>query len=257
MGTDERIPCRLHNNDNVEAALTNTVALIHTSPVVVPAFTALGKQFLDGVELFHMVDESLIRETIRAGRLEKRTVLRLVKHIESAGMAGADAVLVTCSSVGPAIPVARLLFDFPVLRIDERMAERAVGMGSRIGVIATLGTTLEPTVGLIGDTAAQMGRQVEINSCLCAGAFEAVLKGDTDTHDRIVTRHLLELAGSVDVIVLAQASMARVADSIPRETSRVPVLSSPALAMAQVREVLDALSLSKTAPADGSRETAQ
>jgi Asp/Glu/hydantoin racemase len=135
-----------------------------------------------------------------------------VNQVASAADAGADAVLVTCSSIGPAVVVARTLFDFPVLRIDERMAEQAVRMGPRIGVIATLLTTLQPTVDLLRDTAHRLGRQVEIESSLCAGAFEAILRGDTETHDNTVTRQLIEFAGSVDVIVLAQASMARIAD---------------------------------------------
>jgi Asp/Glu/hydantoin racemase len=218
-----------------------TLAFIHTSPVLVPAFNALAQQHLDDAKVFHMVDESLIQRTIRAGQLEKSTIRRLVNQVASAADAGADAVLVTCSSIGPAVVVARSLFDFPVLRIDERMAEQAVTMGPRIGVIATLLTTLQPTVDLLRDTAHRLGRQVEIESSLCAGAFEAILRGDTETHDNTVTRQLLEFAGSVDVIVLAQASMARIADRLPPDARKVPVFSSPALAMAQARETLDAL----------------
>lgn len=51
---------------------------------------------------------------------------------------GADAVLVTCSSIGPSVPMARKLVDFPVFRIDEAMAAAPVRQASRIGVAATL-----------------------------------------------------------------------------------------------------------------------
>jgi Asp/Glu/hydantoin racemase len=169
-----------------------------------------------------------------------------VRHVESAAEAGADAVLVTCSSIGPAVEVARSLFDLPVLRIDEKMAEQAVTTGRRVGAIATLSTTLKPTVDLLRATAARLGRDVEIESCLCEGAFEAVLRGDTEAHDQSVTANLLQLAGKVDVIVLAQASMARVAESLPPDPSRPPVLSSPELAMRQARETLEALDSTKT-----------
>ncbi len=219
--------------------MPRTVALIHTSPVLVPSFAELARRTISGARLFHMVDESLIQDTIRSGRLEKKTIRRLVNHIESACEADADVVLVTCSSIGPAVDVGRRLFDVPVLRIDERMVERAVGTGRRIGVIATLRTTLEPTVALLRDTAERLGRQIEIEQALCEGAFEAVLRGDKETHDRSVTQRLVELAASVDVIVLAQASMARVADQI--EGINVPILSSPPLAMEQVSEVLESL----------------
>src|SRR5262249_5980506 len=89
-------------------AMAKTLALIHTTPVVVAGFTDLCKELLPGVPVFHLVDESLIKNTIRAGKLEKKTIRRLVRHVESAAEAGAEAVLVDrCgSSCGP--PTVRL-----------------------------------------------------------------------------------------------------------------------------------------------------
>ncbi|MFN7923557.1 MAG: aspartate/glutamate racemase family protein [Bryobacteraceae bacterium] len=221
--------------------MQRTLALIHTSPVLVPAFTELATRHLEGVKIFHMVDESLIKNTIQQGKLTKPTIRRVAAHVESAFQAGADAVMVTCSSIGPSVNVARGLFDGPVLRIDERMAERAVQSGERIGVIATLDTTLAPTVELVRSTAERLGRSPQIVSRLCEGAFAAVLRGDTQTHDRAVKEALTELAKEVDVIVLAQASMARVVEQLSPEQRSVPILASPPLAMEQAREVLAAL----------------
>jgi len=204
-------------------------------------FTALAARHLPGVRVFHMVDESLIANTIRAGALEKTTIRRIVNQIESARLAGAGAVMVTCSSIGAAIPVARQLFDFPILRIDEQLAAEAVKAGPRIGVLATLRTTLDPTVTLIRDTAAQLGHPADITAHLCEGAFEAVIAGDVTTHDRAVTAGLRTLAEGSDVIVLAQASMARVVDALGADAPAVPILSSPALAMQHARQVVDGL----------------
>lgn len=221
--------------------MPSTLAFIHTSPVLVPMFTALAARILPGVRVFHMVDESLIGNTIRSGSLQKATVRRIVAQIDSARQAGADAVLLTCSSIGAAVPVARQLFDFPILRIDERLAEEAVRQGPRIGVLATLKTTLEPTVALLRDTAAELGIPVEINAHLCEGAFEAVISGDVATHDRAVAAGLETLAKTSTVIVLAQASMARVIDALgPANLPGIPILASPPLAMEQVRSVLPA-----------------
>ncbi|MCC6536051.1 MAG: Asp/Glu/hydantoin racemase, partial [Bryobacterales bacterium] len=158
--------------------MPSTLALIHTSPVLVPTFTALAARTLPGVRVFHMVDESLIGNTIRAGGLQKDTIRRIVAQIDSARQAGADVVMVTCSSIGAAVPVARQLFDTPILRIDERLAEEAVNRGPRIGVLATLKTTLEPTVALVQGTAVALGKPAEITAHLCEGAFEAVIAGD-------------------------------------------------------------------------------
>jgi Asp/Glu/hydantoin racemase len=186
-----------------------------------------------------MVDESLIQDTISAGRLQKKTIRRAVDHVASAESAGADAVLVTCSSIGPAVTVAQSLFDFPVLRIDEAMAEIVVSQARTIGVLATVRTTLDPTCALLREKAAQAGREIELVECLCEEAFPAVLAGDTETHDRILCRALTEKMNGVDAIVLAQASMARVVAGIDPVALSAPVFSSPELAVLRVRQLLD------------------
>ena len=218
--------------------MPETLTLIHTSPVLTPVFAALCKQHLPGVTIFHMVDESLIRDTIAHQKLRRLTIRRLIGMIESAEAAGATAVMVTCSSIGPAATLAQKVFDIPVFRIDDAMAEKAVAVGRRIGVLATLRTTLDPTMALLADKAAAADRSVEIAEGLCAKAFDAVLSGDTETHDRIVSDALLEMASKVDVIVLAQASMARVLNNLPPGSVSIPVLSSPEPAILQAKDVL-------------------
>ncbi len=214
-----------------------TLAFLHTSPVLVPTFTALARQELEGFKWFHMVDESLLENTIAAGHLTSTTIRRLANLIGSAHEGGADAVMVTCSSIGPGIPIARGMYDFPILRVDEAMAAEAVGIARRIGVAATLQSTLEPTTGLLKQTAEEQHREIDVTECLCSGAFEKVAAGDTEGHDRIVSQALTLLAGQVDAIVLAQASMARIVHQLPAEILKIPVLSSPELAVQQARQL--------------------
>ena len=222
--------------------MVQTLALIHTSPTLTQMFGALCAEQMPEVEVFHMVDESLIRDTIRAGELRKVTVRRLLSMVESAGTAGADAVMVTCSSIGEGVTLAQQLFDFPVIRVDEAMAEAAVRTGRRLGVMATLRTTLEPTTALLREKAAAMGREIELVECLCDGAFEAVLSGDTATHDRIVSAALMNQMRGMDAVVLAQASMARVVSAMPPGTLSMPVPSSPELSVRRAGEILLELS---------------
>jgi len=218
--------------------LAKKLGLIHTSPSLTPMFAALCLMWLPDVEVFHMVDESLIRNTIAAGRLEKVTTRRVIAMVDSAGLAGADAVLVTCSSIGAAVTTAAGLFDFPVVRVDDAMAEKAVESGARVGVLATLRTTLEPTTELVRSKAA--GKQITIVDHLCEGAFEAVMAGDGAKYDAMVSAGLLALQEKVDVIVLAQASMARVLGTMDPGALRVPVLSSPELAVQRVASLMQA-----------------
>ena len=217
-----------------------TLALVHTSPTLAPLFNELTARLVPDARVLHFVDESLIKNTIAAGILEKATIRRAIALIGSTFDAGADVALVTCSSIGPAVDLAAGLYDRPVLRIDRPMAEKAVATGKRIGVAATLRTTLAPTAALVRRAAAEAGRDVEIVEQLCAGAFEAVMAGDGATHDRLVADGLTRGLADVDVIVLAQASMARVLSAIPKGDLSAPVLSSPELGVERARDVLHA-----------------
>lgn len=217
--------------------MIKTLAFIHTSPVLVQTFTQLAAEILPGVQVFHMVDESLIKNTIAAGKLTKQTARRVLTLIESAQQAGADAAMVTCSSIGQAVTYARPLVEIPVLRVDEPMAQAAVASGRRIGVAATLRTTLDPTLQLLHDTARESDKNIDTIPCLCDGAFEAVLSGQTEQHDRLVSAALHKLVKEVDVVVLAQASMARVLATLPM--NGVKILSSPRLAVESVRTCME------------------
>lgn len=215
--------------------MTKRLGLIHTSATLVDVFAALCAERLPGVETFNIVDDSLIKNTVAAGRLTPQTARRVAGHIGSAEAAGADHILVTCSSIGAAVEAAEPLTGVPVTRVDRPMADRAVALGDRIGVLATLSTTLDPTADLVRRRAAAAGKEITLTARVCEGAFEALMSGDAATHDERVAGELAALSGEVDVVVLAQASMARVAGTVE---SRVPILASPPLAMEHLAGVL-------------------
>ena len=215
-----------------------TLGLVHTSATLVPVFAQLCKTHLAHVDTFNIVDDSLIKDVIARGELTPHTARRVAAHIASAEAAGADFILVTCSSIGAAIEAAAPFSAVPVLRVDQPMADKAVQTGRRIGVIATLPTTLHPTSDLVQRRAQAAGKTIELTSKLCEGAFEALMSGDTGTHDAKVSAALRELSSQVDVILLAQASMARVVDTLPEGDRRIPILASPPLAIEHLATVL-------------------
>lgn len=214
------------------------LTLVHTSAVMIPVFGELCAELLPEVEVVHIVDESLLKDIIRDQCLGKPTARRAVGHVVSAAQAGTDFIMVTCSSIGAAAELGRELVDVPVMRVDEPMADLAVNEGSRIGVVATLPSTLKPTAELIEVQAKKQAKEVTVITRLCEGAFEAVISGDNATHDRIVGAGIRELMQQVEVIVLAQASMARVVDNLPVEDRRIPILSSPRLAVERLATLL-------------------
>jgi len=208
-----------------------TLGLIHTSATLVPMFQQLCKEKLPGIDTFNIVDDSLIKETIARGSLGASTAGRVSDYVRSAAAAGADQILVTCSSIGAAVEGAAAMTDVPVLRVDRPMADQAVQIGRRIGVIATVATTMEPTADLVRRRAAAAGKEIELTAKLCEGAFAALMSGDTETHDTKVRAALEELMKQVDVIVLAQASMTRVVGTIPEANRTIPILASPPIAI--------------------------
>jgi Asp/Glu/hydantoin racemase len=214
------------------------LALVHTVAGLVPRFRELSAELIPEVETFDIVDETLLRDATREGRVSLETARRLFSHLAAAEQHGADAILVTCSSMGGAVDAARPFAGVPLLRVDQAMAEQAVERGAHIGVLATLWSTLGPTAALIRRTAVEAERSVEVRDRLCDGAFEALGEGDTDRHDTLVRDGLRELLDWADVIVLAQASMARVVDTLDEEERRIPILSSPRLGMERMRDLL-------------------
>jgi len=214
------------------------LGLLHTSATLVPVFEQLCKAKLPGVSVFNLVDDSLIKDVIVHGQLRPQTARRVVQHVAAAEDAGAEFIMVTCSSIGRAVETASEFASVPVLRVDQPMADRAVAMARRVGVIATLPTTLEPTADLLRRRAAVAGREIELTSRLCEGAFNALMSGDAATHDALVGAALRELSEQVDVIALAQASMARVVDGLSESDRRVPILASPPLAVDYLATVL-------------------
>jgi Asp/Glu/hydantoin racemase len=215
-----------------------TLGLVHTSATLVPVFADLCSKYLPGVKTFNIVDDSLIKNTIACGELTASTSKRVVNYAASAEEAGADLILFTCSSIGPAVETAASLTGVPVLRVDQPMADQAVQLGKRIGVIATLPTTLEPTSDLVRRRALIAGKEIELKAVLCEGAFDALMSGDAATHDKKVGDALKQLMNEVDVIVLAQASMARVVDTLSEPEKKVPILASPPIAIQHLATLL-------------------
>lgn len=209
------------------------IAFLHTGAVVIPPMMELAARLLPDATAVNYLDDKIVADLadpMRAASVETR----LEDLVRAAKSAGADAVMLTCSSISAyAAPISERV-GVPVLRIDEAMADQAVASG-RIAVIATLPTTLAPTTALIGERAVLAGKAPVIVSEVVEGAFAAVAGGDRATHDALVAAAITRLAAQVDVVILAQASMASAASAV---TVDVPVLTSLEPGVTRLREYL-------------------
>lgn len=220
--------------------MKRTLALIHTSQVFLSVETMMKDLFaeiLPDVRLINIMDDSLLPDVMAGKVITPAVARRMAYYIMAAEAAGADAVLSLCSSLGPAIDATRSLVKIPVIKIDDAHTEKAVTEASKIGVMATVVTTLQPTVDLIRQKSAQLKKPVDIQQCLVDGAFETLMKGDKAKHDAMVMEAALRLAPSVECILFAQASMTRLADQIGTAVKR-PIHTSPRLAIELTKRVL-------------------
>jgi Asp/Glu/hydantoin racemase len=225
--------------------MPRTIAFVHTVFPAFGIFDPLAKELLPRDTLiYHITDEILAKVVVAQGRLSPFLYRRVVEHAYASEQAGAELVQLTCSSISPCADVASATVGIPVLKIDVPMIEKAFTIGARIGVAATAMSALNPLTDLVRSHAALMGRQVQVESAFCEGAYAALFsRGDAETHDRIVRDTLKGLMAHNDVILLAQASMQRVADTIPAAEQTVPILASPRLAVEHLRDVLAAREL--------------
>lgn len=202
-----------------------TVAAIYTGSALVQPGEQMFREVLPDVRSISLLDNSLIAEVIEEGRMTEGVVRRLFSLCELALAEGADVILETCSSVGNSVDYLAPFFPIPVLRIDRPMVEDVVQDGAKIGVLATLQTTLGPTSDLINQVAREKSCTVDIVSGLAEGAFKAVTLGDTDTHDRLILETAQRMADQCDCIVLAQGSMARMEKTLSEKTGK-PIYTS-------------------------------
>ncbi|HXX73376.1 MAG TPA: aspartate/glutamate racemase family protein, partial [Candidatus Acidoferrales bacterium] len=153
--------------------MAKTLGLIYTAPAIVEPVTKIVSDTMPGVQKFNIVDDRIIPVIVSEGLSPK--VHRIVaNYVRGAEDEGADAVLVTCSSISPCVETARHLVSIPVMKMDDPMTDLAVEKGSNIVVIATASATLGPTAQLLQDKATARGKKVNISTELCRGAFEAL-----------------------------------------------------------------------------------
>lgn len=220
--------------------MATRVAVIHTAA---SAMKLVGDQFrelIPDAEVINILDDSIVPDAVKAGKITENLADRMLTHFQAAQKSGAKAIMLACSTVGETADVARKVIATPIMRIDEPMAEQAVSLGKRIGVLATVSSTLGPTTRLIQRKATEAGRDVTMKTVLVEGAWQILAQGDVAKHDEMVMQAIKDLAKESDVIVLAQATISRILPQLG--DIGVPVLASPRSGVERIKQMLAAAS---------------
>lgn len=217
--------------------MKKSIAIIQTSAVSSAELKALCDEMMPGVMVYQIIDDSLIKEVNANGGPTYGVKRRLYAYYQQAESLGVDAILNQCSSVGEVVDAIKPFISVPIVKVDEAMAEKAVSLGKRIAVVATVPTTVGPSVRLIEQKAREAGKEIEIETHLVKDAMMILIeKGDVETHNSMVLGEVEAAAESCDVVVLAQGSMTVLLPLLGR--IKKPVLTSPRLGVGRVKEVL-------------------
>ncbi|MCZ0871388.1 aspartate/glutamate racemase family protein [Peribacillus sp. AS_2] len=212
------------------------IGLIHATMNSVQPILDAFQVHAPQVTLVNFMDESLIFELNETGIVTKGMARRLLNLVEKAVMSGVDGILLTCSSFTPVVAEISHLFDLPMLSADLSMLEKAVGMGTRIGVIATVEAAGPTTTTILKKISSKRQKDVSIKTVIIPEAFKALQNGDRTKHDELIHRKVQELTIDCDVILFAQFSMARALETIDITTTDKPILTSPEISVKSIIE---------------------
>lgn len=203
------------------------VACVHTLQSNVEVFEAAAKAA--NVEVVHIVREDLLKDAEAAGGFNDEIQARGAEALARAAEE-ADAVILTCSTVGPSVVPAREMTKKPVLRVDEALAEQAIAGSGNLVVLYAVHTTLKPTRALF-ESAGADDAMTEYH--LVEGAWDAFKSGDIASYDALVAAAAdKHFANGAATVALAQASMSGAAALTKNGTP----LTSPSASLAVVSE---------------------
>lgn len=207
------------------------VALIHALRHSPPPIEAALRAGWPEAAAMNLLDDSLSADLARDGRLTPGMTERFLTLARYAAGTGARGILFTCSAFGPPIEAcARALAPLPVLKPNEAAIGEAVGMGRRIGLLASF-------PGSLASMPAEFPPDVEVVPCLAEGALAALDAGDPERHDRLAAEAATALRGRCDVVLLGQFSLARAAPAVASATG-LPVVTTPESAVRRLRALL-------------------
>ena len=195
---------------------------------LVNTMKSLLKEYFPDWDIVGIVEDSLMSDIIEKGQLTEKIKERLMLYFQAAANLKPEFILCSCSSIGEVAEYANSVLDTKVFRIDRFMIEKAVENYTRIGVLASVYSTMAPTCNLVKRTSERMGKKVSILGLIAEGAFQANMGGDSETHDRLILEAAQKMKNDVDVIILAQGSMAKLEKTIIEHTG-LQVISSPEL----------------------------
>jgi Asp/Glu/hydantoin racemase len=215
---------------------TPRVSLIHATSLAVNPITQSFRRLWPEAQIYNLLDDSLTADLQAHGKDIAAMTPRFETLTRYAIESGAHGVLFTCSAFGPAIEAARNGFDIPVLKPNEAMIGEALGVGTKIGLVATFEPAIAPILKELQDAAGELGKRVEPEAFLVNDAWAALQGGDHEKHDQLIVEACAAASGC-DVVCFAQFSMTSAAAAAQRTSGR-PTLTTPDSAVNRLKSLI-------------------
>jgi Asp/Glu/hydantoin racemase len=213
------------------------IALIHAVATAIPPIRHAFKEGWPEAQVSNLLDDDLMPAYTREGGLTPHITERICALALYAARTGADGILFTCSVFPQAEDLAKQLVRIPLLKPDEAMIAAALDAGARIGVVATNPPAAPAAAAQLRAGAEARGLRIQVVESVAEGAFAIGNAGDAAAHDRMVVEAAERIAGQVDVLCLAQVSMALARATVQAKV-KAPVLTSPGTAVARLKKIL-------------------
>src|SRR5512143_3544987 len=102
------------------------VALVSSTRAVFGSMEAAFRSVFPEAQVIHILDETLLDLFRQDGGLSIRSRRKALQMALAAQDAGADGILVTCSTLSPGVDEIRSFLTIPIVKIDEPMVEHVV-----------------------------------------------------------------------------------------------------------------------------------
>lgn len=188
-------------------------------------------------ETVRLLDEGLYADAGADGALPANIVPRLNSLLRHCVLSGANGIVFTGSTFGPAVEAARGGIAVPLLKADEAMSELAVREGRRILMLATARRAIPVIRRNLEAAAVSAGTKPELGEVWVEGAQAANNAGRAAEHDRLVAETARRHGDGWDVIVLGQMSMAPARAQMSADLA-ARVLTSPDASALKMRDLI-------------------
>lgn len=213
------------------------VFLVHPTPLAMAPIDEAFKTLWPQAQTINVLDESLYTDIPQDGTLAPAIYDRVASLLRHCELSGADGILFSGSTFGPAVDKARAGVRVPVLRAEEAMMDQAVTLGDRLLLVCTAKRAMPVVRGTLDTAVKRAGAKRAITELWVKGARDAITSGDVVTHDKLIAEQVMA-AGDFDVIIFGQISMVPARTPLPPDITR-RIVSGPEATVVRMRALID------------------